>query len=45
MSGLDEVEQMSGNLDEFEILHQQAKDLSKPAKKRYDQEKKDESEL
>jgi len=36
---------MSGNLDEFEILHQQAKDLSKPSKKRYDMDKKDESEV
>ena len=33
---------MSANLDEFEILHQQA---SKPSKKRYEVDKKDESEV
>lgn len=46
MSGLEEVEQMSGNLDDFEILHQEAKDLSKPGtKKRYDMDKNDESQV
>ena len=45
MSGLDEVEQMSANLDEFEILHQSAKDLNKPVKKRYEMDRKDDSEV